>query len=83
MPPTPPSLAPDTLAESANPVWQRGDWFRAFLFGTLAVVYGVLLFPLAVAVLAFWLMGKALGSAAADSESAAVAKELVGGRRPA
>jgi hypothetical protein len=58
MPPAPPKLAPDTLTESAHPVWQRSDRFRAFLFGSLAVVYGVLLFPLAVAGLVFWLLGK-------------------------
>jgi hypothetical protein len=73
MPPAPPKLAPDTLTEAAQPVWQRSDWFRAFLFGSLAAVYGVLLFPLAVVALAFWVMGKALGSEATDNESGTVA----------
>ena len=59
MPPSPPHLAPGTLTESAHPVWQRADRFRAFLFGSLAVIYSVLLFPFAVAMLVLWLLGKA------------------------
>ncbi len=72
MPPPPPQPSPDTLTDSAHPVWQRADWFRAFFFGTLAVVYAVLLFPLVVAGLALWLVAKALDRA--PDEPAIVAK---------
>ncbi len=34
--------------------WRRGDVFRAALFGTLAVVYAVLLLPLTFLVLLLW-----------------------------
>jgi hypothetical protein len=60
MPPAPPQPAPDTLADSAHPVWQRGDIFRAVFFGILAVIYAILLFPLTVAALVLWLVGRVL-----------------------
>jgi uncharacterized membrane protein len=58
MPPPPPQPSPDTLAVSAHPVWQSGDWFRAVLFGSLGLLYAILLFPLAIAVAVLWLVIK-------------------------
>jgi hypothetical protein len=57
LPPPPPEPAPDTLADSAHPVWQSGDTFRAAFFGCLAVFYAILLFPIAVAVAVLWVIG--------------------------
>jgi hypothetical protein len=62
-----PQIAPDTLTESARPIWQRADWFRAFLFGTLGIAYAVLLLPLAVVALVFWLLAKALDRGGVDN----------------
>jgi hypothetical protein len=58
MPPPPPQPSPDTLADSEHPVWQPADVFRAVLFGTLAIVYAILLFPLTVAGVVIWLLMK-------------------------
>ena len=66
MPPAPPKPAPDTLADSEHPTWQRGDIFRAVFFGMLAVVYGILLFPLTVIAAALWLIAKATSRPAAN-----------------
>jgi hypothetical protein len=42
------------VAVEGPPRWRRADRFRAVLFGTLGVVYAVLLFPLAVLLLVLW-----------------------------
>jgi hypothetical protein len=60
MPPPPPQPSPDTLTDIEHPVWQRADTFRAILFGALAVLYAVLLFPLTVAGVVIWLIMKVL-----------------------
>ena len=46
-----------------RPHWTRGDIFRAVLFGTLAILYAVLLFPLAVLIALFWAVGQVFESA--------------------
>ena len=66
MPPPPPQPSPDTLADSAHPIWQRADRFRAVFFGTLAVIYAILLFPLTVAAFALWLVTRLFAARAAD-----------------
>jgi hypothetical protein len=65
MPPSPPQPVPDTLADSEHPTWQSGDVFRAVFFGALAVVYGILLFPLTVIAAVLWVVGKATSRPAA------------------
>jgi hypothetical protein len=54
------------LADSAHPIWQRADRFRAVFFGTLAVIYAILLFPLTVAAFALWLVTRLFAARAAD-----------------
>ncbi len=71
---TPHFVPPTTSREHPGPshhVWQRGDVFRAVLFGTLAVVYAVLLFPITVAVLVLWLVGKVIGGRPSDEPTPA------------
>jgi hypothetical protein len=57
-----PELSPPTTVPShpgpAHHVWRSSDTFRAVLFGTLAVTYAILLFPLTVAVVLLWLLVK-------------------------
>ncbi|HEY1378173.1 MAG TPA: hypothetical protein VGF55_15335 [Gemmataceae bacterium] len=67
MPPPPPQPTPPTPDDAAHPDWQPADIFRAVLFGALAVIYAVLLFPLAVVGLVLWLAGKVItGRPASD-----------------
>ena len=69
MPPPPPQPSPDTLTDSKHPVWQRADIFRAVFFGTLAVIYAILLFPLTVAGLVIWLVMKLTGRGPASADA--------------
>lgn len=55
----PPTTDPHHPGESSG-AWQSGDVFRATFFGSLAVFYAVLLFPLTVAVAVLWLAVKLL-----------------------
>jgi hypothetical protein len=63
--------APDT---SIEPVRHRADWFRVFLFGSLGLFYAVIMLPLAVAAVAFWLLGKALDRSEVADMSATMSK---------
>jgi hypothetical protein len=66
MPPPPPRPSSDTLADTDHPVWQSADVFRAILFGTMGVVYAILLLPLTVAGIVIWLLMKALDRGTAN-----------------
>ena len=66
MPPHLPQPYPATLTDTEHPTWQRGDIFRAVLFGTLAVIYAILLFPLTVAGVVIWLVMKMANRGSAD-----------------
>jgi hypothetical protein len=51
-----------------RPRWTRGDIFRAALFGTLGVIYAILLLPITVIVLVLWAVGKLLGQVSPGSD---------------
>lgn len=53
----PPTTDPRHPGETTA-VWTSGDVFRAVLFGALAVVYGVLVFPFFVGLAVLWAAGK-------------------------
>ena len=60
----PPTTDPHHPGETGA-VWTSGDVFRAVLFGSLAVVYGVLVFPFFVGLAVLWAVGKLTERAAA------------------
>jgi hypothetical protein len=53
----PPTTDPHHPGEPLSK-WRSGDVFRAVMFGVLAVVYAVLLFPFFVGLAVLWAVGK-------------------------
>ena len=57
---------PDVLPPTTDPHhpgqpqgrWQSGDVFRAVFFGTLAVLYGILVLPFFVGLAVLWVVGR-------------------------